>query len=100
MGIRIENTDSSAIPVNVCNYCGTRIHAARDGNYELAGLSSAPGERMALYFLHKWCSPAHEAQHGIVLDPMELAVLMPYLADSLELDWDEATTFAHLLSEF
>jgi hypothetical protein len=100
MGIRIENTTNGAIPVIICDYCGTRIHAARDGNYEWAGVSSELGACMALYFLHKWCSPAHEAQHGIVLDSMELAVLMPYLAESLQLDWDEATTYAHLLNEF
>ena len=100
MGIKIENTTNGATPVIVCDCCGTRIHSARDGNYEWAGVSTATGERMAVYFLHKWCSPAHEAQHGIVLDSMELAVLMPYLAESLKLDWDEANTFAQLLSEF
>lgn len=100
MGIRIENTEDGAIPVVVCDYCSTRIHAAQDGNYEWAGVTSAPGERMVVYFLHKWCSPAHEAQHGIVLDSMELPVLMPYLAESLQLDWDEAAKYAHLLSEF
>ena len=59
-----------------------------------------PGERMAVYFLHKWYSPAHEARHGLLLDSMEQAVLMPYLAESLLLDWDEATTYAHQLGEF
>ena len=100
MAIKIENTSDGAIPVVVCDYCDTRIHHARNGNYEWAGVSTAQGERMAVYFLHKWCSPAHEAQHGIVLDSMELAMLMPYLADGLRLDWDEATAYAQLLSEF
>jgi hypothetical protein len=54
---------------------------------------------MAVYFLHKWYSPAHELQHGIVLDSMELSVLLPYLAQSLALDWDEANTHAEILSD-
>ncbi len=99
MGIRIENTPHGAGPVIICDYCGTRIHAARDGNYEWAGLSTALGERMAVYFLHKWCSPAHEAQSGIVLDSMELAVMLPYLAQNLRLDFDEALCHAETLSE-
>jgi hypothetical protein len=32
---------------------------------------------MAMYFLHQWCLPAHEAQRGIILDSMELAVMLP-----------------------
>jgi hypothetical protein len=100
MGIRIENTTTGAAPVIICDYCGTRIHAARDGNYEWAGLSSEPGKRMAVYFLHKWCSPAHEAQRGIILDSMELAVMLPYLAQNLGLDWEEALSHADFLSEF
>jgi hypothetical protein len=99
MGIRIENTTHGAAPVIICDYCGTRIHAAKDGNYEWAGVSAAPGQRMAVYFLHKWCSPAHEAQRGIVLDSMELAVMLPQLAQNLQLDWDEASVFAEILSE-
>jgi hypothetical protein len=99
MGIRIENTTYGAAPVIVCDYCGTGIHAARDGNYECAGLSTEPGKRMAVYFLHKWCSPAHEAQRGIVLDSMELAVMLPQLAQSLQLDWDEASFYAEILSD-
>jgi hypothetical protein len=100
MGIRIENTTHGAIPIIVCDYCGTRIHSAKDGNYEWAGVSSTVGQRMAVYFLHKWCSPAHEAQHGIVLDSMELAVMLPQLAQSLQLDWDEASVFAEILGDF
>lgn len=100
MGIRIENTEEGAAPVIVCDYCGTRIHAARDGNYEWAGVSTEVGKRVSVYFLHKWCSPAHEKQHGIVLDSMELSVLLPYLSNNLQLDWDEATVHARLLSEF
>lgn len=99
VGIRIENTNSGAVPVIICDYCGTRIHAAQDGNYEWAGVSTTPGSRMAIYFLHKWCSPAHEAQHGIILDSMELAVMLPYLAQSLQLDWDEASRHTETLSE-
>jgi hypothetical protein len=99
MAIRIENTQDGATPVIMCDYCNTRIYAAREGNYEWAGVSSARGERMAVYFLHKWCSPAHEAQHGMVLDSMELSVLLPYLAENLQLDWDEASAYAQLLGE-
>jgi hypothetical protein len=100
MGIRIENTADGAAPVIVCDYCGTRIHAAKDGNYEWAGISTTPGQRMAVYFLHKWCSPAHEAQRGIILDSMELAVMLPQLAQNLALDWDEASVFAEIMSDF
>lgn len=99
MGIRVENIHYGAIPVITCDYCGTRIHSAKDGNYEWAGVSSALGERMAIYFLHKWCSPAHEAQHGIVLNSMELAVLLPQLAQNLQLDWGEAYSHAEMLSD-
>jgi hypothetical protein len=99
MGIRIENTTDGAVPVIVCDYCGTRIHAARHGNYEWAGLSTDIGKRMSVYFLHKWCSPAHEKQHGIMLDSMELSVLLPYLAQSLQLDWEEASVYAEILSD-
>jgi hypothetical protein len=99
MGIRIENTTCGAAPVIMCDYCGTRIHAARDGNYEWAGLSTEPGKRMTVYFLHKWCSPAHEAQRGIALDSMELAVMLPQLAQHLQLDWDEASRYAEILSD-
>jgi hypothetical protein len=99
MGIRIENTTHGAAPVIVCDYCGIRIHAARDGNYEWAGLSTEPGKRMAVDFLHKWCSPAHEAQRGIILDSMELAVMLPQLAHNLQLDWEEASFYAEILSD-
>jgi hypothetical protein len=99
MGIRIENTTHGAAPVIVCDYCGTRIYAARDGNYEWAGVSTEPGRRMAVYFLHKWCSPAHEKQRGIILDSMELTVMLPQLAQTLHLDWDEAQGYAETLSE-
>jgi hypothetical protein len=99
MGIRIENTTQGAAPVIICDYCGTRIHSARDGNYEWAGVSLTPGQRMAVYFLHKWCSPAHEAQRGIILDSMELAVMLPQLGQSLQLDWEEASAYAEILSE-
>ena len=100
MGIRIEKTAHGASPVIVCDYCGTRIHAAREGNYEWAGISTAPGERVAVYFLHKWCSPAHEALHGITLESMELSVMLPHLAQNLRVDWDEALRHAELLNEF
>jgi hypothetical protein len=99
MGIRIENTVHGATPVIICDYCGTRIHAARDGNYEWAGVTSTRGHRMAVYFLHKWCSPAHEAQHGIVLDSMELSVMLPHLAENLQLDWEEALSQSDALSD-
>jgi hypothetical protein len=99
MVLRIENPPHGAVPVIVCDYCRTRIHAARDGNYEWAGICTEPGKRMARYFLHKWCSPAHEAQNGIVLGSMEMAVLLPYLADGLQLNWDEASIYAELMSE-
>lgn len=100
MGIRIENTTEGAVPVIVCDYCGTRIHSAKHGNYEWAGVSTEQGKRMAVYFLHKWCSPAHEKQHGMILDSMELSVMLPYLSQSLELDWDEAYVHAQIMSEF
>jgi hypothetical protein len=99
MGIRIENTTYGAAPVIVCDYCGTRIHTTKDGNYEWAGISTAPGQRMAVYFLHKWCSPAHEAQRGIILDSMKLTVMLTYLAQNLQLDWDEASVHAEILSD-
>jgi hypothetical protein len=75
VGLRIENTLHGAAPVILCGYCGTRIHATQDGNYEWAGLSTEPGKRMAVYFLHKWCSPELEAQRGIALDSMELPIM-------------------------
>jgi hypothetical protein len=98
LAIRIENTTTGAGPVIICDYCGERITDARDGNYEWADVTGAPGQRMAVYFLHKRCSAAHEALHGIVLDSMELTVLLPYLAHNLHLDWDEATHHAETLS--
>jgi hypothetical protein len=99
VGIRVENTAHGAVPVVVCNYCGTRIHAAKDGNYEWRGVSSTVGQRMAVYFLHKWCSPAHEAEHGIVLDSIEPAVMLPQLAEHLQLDWDEASVYDEILDD-
>ncbi len=98
LGIRIENTATGAGPVIICDYCGERITDARDGNYEWADVTGAPGQRMAVYFLHKRCSAAHEAARGIVLDSMELTVLLPYLAHNLDLDWDEASRHAETLS--
>jgi len=98
VGIRIENTATGAGPVIICDYCGERIRDARDGNYEWADVTGAPGQRMAVYFLHKRCSAAHEALHGIVLDSMELTVLLPYLAHNLRLNWYEATHRAETMS--
>jgi hypothetical protein len=45
---------------------------------------------MAVYFLHKWCSPTHEAQRGITLDSMELAVMLPQPGKGIQLVGEEA----------
>jgi hypothetical protein len=99
MGIRIENTTYGAAPVIICDYCGTRIHAARDGNDEWAGQSTEPGTRMQVYFLRKWGSPAHEAQRGIILDSMELAVMLPQLGKGIQLVGEEALQHTEMPGE-
>ena len=100
MALKIEITNHGAGPVIVCDYCGERIADAAEGNYEWAGVTDTPGERVAVYFLHKWCSPAFEQRRGLVLDSMELTVMLPYLAQNLQLDWDKAWSQAETLSEF
>lgn len=75
------------------------IADAAEGNYEWAGVTDTPGQHVAVYFLHKWCSPAFELRQGPVLDSMELTVMLPYLAQNLQLDWDKAWSQAETLSE-
>ena len=100
MPLKIEITNHGAGPVIVCDHCGERIADAAEGNYEWARVIDTPGERVAVYFLHKWCSPAFEQRRGLVLDSMELTVMLPYLAQNLQLDWDKAWSQAETLSEF
>ncbi len=99
MALKIEITPHGAGPVIVCDHCGDRITDAAEGNYEWPGVSNTPGQRVAVYVLHKWCSPAFEHRHSMVLDSMELTVMLPYLAQNLGLDWNMAWSQAETLSE-
>jgi hypothetical protein len=99
VALRIETTQRGPEPIVTCDHCGERITDALDGTYEWAGVTAAPGERVALYLLHKRCSPAFERHHGLILNSMVRAVLLPYLAQAMHLNWDQARTHAEVLNE-
>lgn len=90
-----------ACPVVICDHCGNTINRAEDGDYQWSGDNDRLGNRHAIYFTHKICCSAFErSQPGVEFwGAMELVDLLPYLANNLRLDWQDAQHHARMMSE-
>jgi len=93
MGLVVEQSAECSKPTVVCDVCRQRIVDAADGNYEW--VTAPEGSVSPIYFTHKRCSRLFEErmrrqQPQVRIGNMELAYLLVYLGNNLELDWDRA----------
>ena len=102
MPLKIEMSPESVRPVVVCDGCGEPIADARDGNYQWQAPVDPGLSRKFVFFTHKWCAHGFEQARGGsgAWYAMELTELLPHVARGLDIDWDEATRYAGLTSEF
>jgi len=92
MPLRIDVTTVGAVPIVVCDECGERIADARDGNYQWLAETEHGALRRHVFFTHKRCCHDFEQGRGgaAAWYAMELVDLLPHLAESLNVDRDEA----------
>ena len=102
MPLKIEMSPESVRPVVVCDGCGEPIADARDGNYQWQAPVDPGLSRKFVFFTHKWCAHTFEQARGGsgAWYAMELTELLPHVARALNIDWDEATRYAGLSTEF
>src|SRR5262249_49242205 len=99
MPIKIMLTESGAAPVIICDVCGAWIERAENGAYTWAEKRTESGSLHEVAFVHKDnCFVAYEPEQGAVIRDMPLDVFLPFLAASLEVNWETATTLARYFS--
>ena len=95
MPIKIMLTDRGAAPVVICDVCGAWIQRADEGGYAWTQEQTESGTLYDVAFLHKGkCFITYEAEHGSLVADMPLNVFLPYLAVSLDIDWESAVRMA------
>ena len=92
MPIKMLSTDLRFVPAVFCDYCGTRITTAAEGNYEWSEILGED-DSTELYFAHKACSIGLRQAHGgneIRQLSVALEVFPMDLGNNLQVDWEEA----------
>ena len=92
MPIKMLRMDVRFVPAVFCDYCGTRINSAAEGNYEWSEVLG-DDDSTELYFAHKACSIGLRQAHGgndIGHLSVALEVFPLDLGNNLQVDWDEA----------
>jgi len=98
MGLAIMLTNQGAAVAALCDVCGAWIETAAEGGYAWNQTRDESGAIFPLVLVHKGnCFLTYEAAHPDAMD-MELSVLPPYLAASLDVDWDKAIRLARCFS--
>lgn len=90
MPLTIEIINSHVCPIIVCDACGRKIAAGKDGNYEW----NSDAEQPVVYFSHKACTDKLRAKHGDVDLWSPLSALPAFLLFNLKLTWEDAETSA------
>jgi hypothetical protein len=99
MPIKIMLTERGAAPMIVCDICGIWIQRADVGGYAWSEQRTELGSLHDVAFVHKGdCFLTYESRQGTATMDMPLEVLLPYLAASLEVNWEAATNLAEYFS--
>lgn len=100
MPIMMMTTEDGAGPVVVCDYCGKRIVDSDGVNCIWKDENCEPGSFSDMYIVHNQCDELMQRRHGVMSNSTELDILLPQLADNVNIDWEKARQRAKEVASF